>query len=972
VRELANNGLAIFGAFLALEAAAFAGDEFFETRVRPLLVERCFECHGPKRQKSGLRLDSRAALLAGGERGPAAVAGDVEKSLLVQAVRRGGELEMPPKRALTPEEVATLVEWVERDLPWAEDPPRADSSKPVPASEEDIATARTSHWAYQPIQDPPVPEVRDAAWVRSPIDRFVLAELEARGLRPAPPADRRALLRRVSFDLTGLPPTPEETEAFVADASDGAFERVVDRLLASPRYGERQARTWLDLVRYCDSFDARLASGDAQQMDVTEAWRYRDWVVDAFQRDLPYDQFVLQQLAGDILCEKDGVYDPAKVIATGVLALGNWGGGDADKEKLLTDIADDQVDLVGRAFLGLTVACARCHDHKFDPIPTADYYGLAGIFFSSHILADVGPKTNGPPMLRIPLCSSAELSARAERARAREERVRVAGELARDRLEGRPLAEHVVEPFGQAGLHAWKNEEDTPSLVVNTRDEALSFLTVSLPPQSAAIHPSPGGGVAVAWSSSIEGEIRLEGRVADADPNCGDGVEWSLVHVHGGTGVVLANGALENGAAAELAAAGDGASRELHCSVAIGDKIGLLILPRAEYTCDTTVVDLAIVSASDPMQRWDLAREQVSVALASSGALGGATPASAWSFQDLRVAELAEPAEPPPAFTNGVQEGGVPETAHAGVHDVRVHQRGRYDRLGDLVARHFPRVIAGDSLPDIPSGSSGRLELARWLVDPANPLPARVIVNRVWQQHFGRGLVATPSNFGRLGVAPTHPELLDWLATRFVEDGWSIQRLHRLLLLTSVYQQSSVPEPATRDADPEDRLLGWMRRRRLEAEELRDGMLAVSGEIDLTMGGPAVRDAAISRRTLYVATIRSDRSGFRELFDAADPTAIVDQRTSSTIAPQALWILNAPFALDRAAALARRIAALPGGPPETSTDDRIERGYELLFARRPSEAELALGRAALETREEPDLARYCHALFCTNEWMFVD
>ncbi len=964
MRTRPNSHLAILGALVCFDLSVPADDEFFETHVRPLLVERCFECHGAKRQKSGLRLDSKQALLIGGERGAAAVAGDPEASLLVQAVRREGELEMPPKHPLSEQEVATLVEWVERGLPWP-DAPEA-SHEHVAASPRDIDTARATHWSYQPIQDPPVPAVEAEASARSPIDRFVLARLEALGLTPARAADRRTLIRRVSFDLTGLPPTPEEIEAFLADPSGDAFAQVVDRLLASPRYGERQARFWLDLVRYCDSFDARLASGAAQQMDVTEAWRYRDWVVDAFQRDLPYDQFVLHQLAGDVLAEQDGAYDQAEVIATGLLALGNWGGGDADKEKLLTDIADDQVDLVGRVFLGLTLACARCHDHKFDPIPTADYYGLAGIFFSSRILADVGPKTDGPPMLRIPLASSAELSARAERERAWEERARALADRASARLEGRPLAQHLAEPFGQPGLHAWKNEEDTPSLVVNTRQEPLSFLTVTLPGNSAAVHPPPLGGVGVAWSSPIEGEVLVHGRLADADGMCGDGVEWNLVLVHGEATSMLASGALENGGSAELVAAtteagpvtggspaaGSESTRELRIPVGVGDKIGLVVRPRGEHSCDTTVVELALASSADPSRRWDLASDQVAVALGSSGALdekpGAASP---WSFQDLRAAAMVEPPEPPFPFTNGIQEGGVPNTAHAGLHDVHVHQRGRYDRLGDLVPRHFPRVIAGDALPPIAPDSSGRLELARWLVDPENPLPARVIVNRLWQQHFGRGLVATASNFGALGLAPTHPELLDWLATRFVEGGWSIRELHRMMLLTNVYQQSSVPDPATFALDPDDLWLGWMRRRRLDAEELRDGMLAASGEIDTTMGGPAVRDGATSRRTLYVATVRSDRSGFRELFDAADPTAIVDQRSASTVAPQALWILNDPFALDRAAALARRVRAPERDGGWRGVEGPIERAYELLFARKPAPAELELGRDSIGIRD---------------------
>jgi Protein of unknown function (DUF1553)/Protein of unknown function (DUF1549) len=690
-----------------------------------------------------------------------------------------------------------LLLWVQLGLPWPDSAPAARTPD-ARQQENSFTEEQRRFWSFQPIQVSPAPAVKDEAWPQSGIDRYILSALEARGLGPAPPADRRTLLRRATFDLTGLPPTPQEIDNFLKDTSSNAFERVVDRLLASPHYGERWARHWLDVVRYTDSFDARILAGDGRIMDITESYRYRDWVVQAFNRDLPYDQFIVNQIAGDLLpaAQPGGVNAPG-IIATGMLAMGNWGGGDADKEKLLTDIADDQVDVVCRAFLGLTVACARCHDHKFDPIPTEDYYGLAGIFFSSHILQDPGPKTNGPPMLRIPLIPAAEVKKR-EQAQAR-----IAA------LE-KEIAQTTAQLKSGAGQAAKRAPAGTPA------------------PRSAP----------------QDLEVRL---------------------------------------------------RKL----------------------------------------------------------------------EAELAALRKNALPPIPYANGIQEGGCPQSPQAGIHDVRVHIRGRYDRLGKLVPRHFPRILAGDRQPPITEGS-GRLQLARWIASPTNPLTARVFVNRLWQHHFGQGLVRTPGNFGKLGQPPTHPELLDYLADCLIRSGWSIKAMHRALLLSSVYQQSSVPNPATLAADADNRLFGHMNRRRLEAEEIRDNLLAVTGRLDRSAGGPATQDFDLPRRSLYLMTVRSDRSSFRELFDAPDPTAIADTRVVSTVAPQALFLMNSPFAEARSRDLAERLRTAPG-------DDRgrIQQAYTLLYARPPTGEELNIGLKLLaETNRNWE--EYCQVLLWANEFVMID
>jgi hypothetical protein len=566
------------------------------------------------------------------------------------------------------------------------------------------------------------------------------------------------------------------------------------------------------LVRYTDSFDARILNGPGNVMDITEAWRYRDWVVNALNRDLPYDQFIVDQIAGDILAGQSRDHhqseprpsgsgsgsDVQKTIATGMLAIGDWGGGDADKEKLLTDIVDDQIDVIGRSILGLTIGCARCHDHKFDPIPTADYYSLAGIFFSTHILPNVGPKTDGPPMLRILLGSPQE----------------------------------------------------------------------------------------------IERQVRYTARVM----------------------------ALEK---------------------------------RVQATTPTRYQELARNLLPETTRSILIAAEKARLA-----------------GLQAELAELKKYAPPPLPFINGAQEGGVPDSPHAGIHDVRVHIRGSYSRLGESAPRRFPRIVAGDYQPPIREGS-GRLQLARWLVTPDNPLTARIMVNRIWQHHFGQGIVRTPSNFGKQGERPTHPELLDYLAKQFIESSWSIKAMHRLIMLSAVYQQASEPLPETREADPDNRFFGRMNRQRLEAEAIRDNLLAVSGRLNSTMGGKATRDFNSPRRSLYHMTIRSDRSGFGPLFDMADSTAPVATRTISTVAPQALFLLNHPFVLEQKAALARRILQ-----DAQANDDktRIEKTYLLLYGRPPTEEELRIGLEFLARQRSPKEAwgAYCEILLCANELIYVD
>jgi hypothetical protein len=754
--------------------------EFFEKKIRPLLVERCEICHSAAKGKTsgGLALDTREGWQKGGDSGGAVIVpGKPEESLLIKAVRYVDDgPQMPPKEKggkLTDGEIAAIVEWVSRG---AHDPrvPTARIGGMTPDE------ART-WWSFQKVRPTNPPAVKDTARPRTEIDAFILAKLEEQGIAPAGPADRRTLLRRATFDLTGLPPTPAELEAFVNDPSDNAFARVVDRLLGSPAYGQRWARHWLDVARYADFYDANPQTRTAS-CEITEAWRYRDWVVDALNSDLPYDQFIVHQIAGDQLPSPDGeeIY-PAGLIATTFLTNGVWDRGDADKEKIVSDMADDNIDTVGKAFLGLTLGCARCHDHKFDPILTEDYYALAGMFYSSHILADLGAKGAEYVMNRTPL---------------------------------------------------------VPPAVAAKRDAQVKQI--------------------------------------------------------------------------------------------------------ADFNAKITELD----KKSPRTPEEDATRTQLI------------------QQRDKLQGEL--PPEPPLAIA--MREGGQPGGLFPGIQDVPIHIRGSYIKLGPVVPRRMPKFLAGDAQSPIAAGS-GRKELAHWVASKDNPLTARVMVNRLWQWHFGEGLVRTPSNYGKLGERPTHPELLDYLAAKFVEQGWSIKALHRQIMLSATYQQSSRAPAEQIERDPENRMLARFPSRRLEAEAIRDSLLFVAGQLDASPGGPAGNDLTIARRSLYVQTARWDRGSYAILFDAANPDSSTERRNVSTVAPQALLLLNHGFVLDQAKHTAQRLMR------DVPDDDaaRIQYAYQLLLGRSATVEEMQIAQQILGAQStEATWTDLAHVLLCCNEFVYVD
>jgi hypothetical protein len=785
---------------------------FFEARVRPVLSERCFSCHGANEQKGGLRLDSREGVLKGrGQGAEVVIAGDAENSRLVKAINYDGAIKMPPSGKLRPDELAALTQWVKLDVPWS-DKLNTPTRKALSMAE------RKNFWSFRPIKKPALPPVKNAAWVKNPIDRFILAGLEAKGLKPAPPAEKRVLIRRAYFDLIGLPPTPDEVQAFLSDRSPNAFAKVIDHLLDSPRYGERWGRHWLDVARYADS------NGLDENVAFANAYKYRDYVVAAFNTDKPYNEFVTEQVAGDLLPTDDTRLQNERLTAVGFLSLGAKVLAESDKDKMVMDIVDEQIEATSKVFMGLTVTCARCHDHKFDPIPTKDYYALAGIFKSTKSMSNLAT-----------------------------------------------VAMWTERPLRDSEFDAKKLEYDQ--------------------------------------------------KIADAQAS------------------------------------------------------------------------------------FQKLKEQK-------------VPAADLKKAEDELKDLQSKAPQPPKVMS-VEEG---KTANC-----KVHIRGDTQHLGDEVPRHFLTVLSLDNQPKLDEKSSGRLELAKWLTRPDHPLTSRVEVNRIWQGHFGEGIVRTPDNWGLLGEKPTNPALLDWLAAVFTAPpnvkeemskqvngssrdisqfthlpvnyncGWSIKKMHRLIMLSSTYQMSCANDTKASMTDPENRLQWRMNRRRLEAEPFRDSLLAVSGNLDRTIGGSLLdignhnyvtNDQSANaarynshRRAIYLPVIRNALYDMFQAFDVGDPSMVNAKRSSTTIAPQALFVMNSPFALEQSKTFAENLLAM-----EVSDQERVKTAYLKALSRSPTPQEIVRGLEFVasymrgQAGKEPDAKKaqvrawqaFCQVLFASNEYVYID
>lgn len=876
--------------------------EFFEARVRPLLAAQCYECHSDRQQQGGLRVDSRAALLTGGESGPAIVPGDPDQSLLIQAVRRlPNAPQMPSKRPkLSDENIAVLVDWVKAGANWpagSATPAAASTSKPAGFTAEQRA-----YWAFQPLSKPAIPIVRNASWARTNIDRFVIARLEREGLTPVAAADKLTLIRRATLDLTGLPPTPEDVTAFLSDSSSTAFAKVVDRLLASPRYGETWGRAWLDVARYGED-DYRSLDPKGRGLNPYEnAYLYRDWVIKAFNDDMPYDQFVKAQLAADLGDEAQRVRN---LPALGFLGLGPWYYDNGAVEITRADERHDRVDAVSRGLLGITVGCARCHDHKYDPIPTKDYYALAGVFLNTRYR-------------EYPLAPKAVVDAY----KAAQKKIEKKEELLEEFLgkESQQLAGTLVFQAAKYMQAAWKvtGEPKTPKAkVIDSEkldhelfDRWLRFL--AKPPKDYQN--------LVAWQDMIKA-----GGTAAQAKTLAEAFQEELVDV------MLAKKLVEEENDIIRAKALPGTKKKERANLpnefitnddfcpGCGLELKSMPIEKTKLWTDVFARDLEIVS--DPalaqpgllaFEGWGLERQLGPDRRAMIDALR----------DDIEAMTKALPPKFP--YVHGVEDV---ETAA----NLKVSLRGSPYRLGDEAPRGFPTILT--PTPVTFAKGSGRLELADTIV--RNPLAIRVIVNRIWKGHLGTGIVDTPSNFGRNGDRPSHPELLDYLAQYFLEHKMSIKALTREIMLSQVYQLSTTESPANAEKDGGNRLYWRANVHRMTAEQIRDSVLMVSGELDTKMGGPSITLTPLAkRRTVYGKVSRYKLDEFLQLFDYPSPSQSAEKRFSTNVPLQRLFFMNSDFMQQHAERLAARVVG------EADDTARVQKAYRLIFGRAATAAEV--------------------------------
>lgn len=858
-----------------------AGHEYFEAHVRPLLVDHCYPCHSAdaEKLKGDLRLDLRVGWERGGSSGkPAIVPGNPDASPLIQAVRHTHEdLAMPPRKKLADDLIEKLEHWVRMGAP---DPRTGGAPLPDPAE------AARQHWAFQPIREPAPPNVRDEAWVANGIDRFVLATLESKSLRPSPRANPRTLARRASVVLTGLPPSAEEVSAFEADPSPEAFARLVDRLLASPRYGERWARHWLDVARYADTKGYVFE----EERRYPYAYTYRDYVIRAFNDDKPYDQFLIEQIAADQVVSGD---DRSALAAMGFLTLGR---------RFLNnphDIIDDRIDVLTRGTMALTVTCARCHDHKYDPVPASDYYSLYGVFASSH-------EPNEKPLLgTIPDRVRYEEFQRelARREKERDDFVRSKEEAHRLKLR-RTIGDHLLAAFDAAKFEdSGKREELARSrqLSPNVVGKWIRAL------ETTNTLPAPLFSAWRDFAALTENDFAARAKTL---------AETIAANAEGSHDAAVAK-AFAGATPASLKEVSERYNRVFSDALDAGHSPA-----RAFLDAKGTPIDL---NSEEVYRLFDVPEAQRKRALQRAVEELQATHPGA-PPRAMAMADNAQPVEPV------------------------VFKRGNPANRGSQVPRQFLGLLAGPDRKPFTQGS-GRLELACAIASPANPLTARVAVNRIWLQHFGAGLVRTPGDFGLRSEPPTHPELLDWLASQFISSGWSVKSLQRLILLSATWQQASDLRPDLETQDPDNRWLARQARRRLDFESARDTLLQAGAGLDLTMGGHSVEITTrdyFPRRTVYGFVERQNLPGIFRTFDFATPDTSSAQRFQTTVPQQALFFMNSPFAIDQAQRLARR-------PELTQLSDpaaRVARLYEMVLQRAPHPEEVALAERFLE-RQQP-------------------
>ena len=879
--------------------------EFFEEKIRPILARQCYSCHSDREGKTrgGLALDSRAAILKGGNSGPLFVEGNPEDSLLIRAVRYEEEdLQMPPKNGrIARREIGLLEDWVEMGCPHP-----ASSTPSMSAAKRQAS----SHWSFQPISRPSVPNVQDNGWIRTPIDAFILAKLKSKGLQPNPAADKRTLIRRANFDLTGMPPSMREFDDFMADSSDEAYAKVVDRLLNSKRYGERWGRHWLDVARYADTKGP--VNNRREDPRYPYAWTYRDYVIRAFNEDKPFNRFVLEQLAADQL--KDAT--AKDLAALGFLTVGKRFNNDRD------EVIDDRIDAVTKGFLALTVTCSRCHDHKFDPIPTADYYSLHGIFASivePNDLPLVDPRDNRKELRdflrRYPAAAGEARAIREKtlgslRKQAREmasEYMKATVDVprmrgnARRNATGMGLNYRIYQRWAEfmKARDAAKDSVLAPWFIMGRLNVATFERTAKSPTAAFARNEFPGRPV-----NPIVQNLFQRGAPRSRDQLAG----WYQT---------LFEEAARQWREVVTAAAKRRQAPPPGLPDPNWEQIRRIIFAPGAPSSPT---DLELIQAvEDRDQQRNLVRQE------------GKIIDYLW----------AHPGTPGRSMI--VVDSPMP-------HDSRIYIRGDADDLGAVAPRRFIEAISPPEREHFSLGS-GRLQLAEAIASPDNPLTARVIVNRVWAGHFGEGLVRTMDDFGTRSEAPSHPRLLDWLATWFIDNGWSIKKLHRLIMLSSVYQQGSANNPRHAHIDPGNYLIWRTNVRRLEFEALRDSLLTIGGTLNERMGGPPVdlsEHPYQRRRTIYGTVDRGKLDSVFTTFDFANPDFPTGKRYETTVPQQALFLMNNQLVIEQSKLLVARpdFRALEKDP------ERVAHLYRLIYQRKPDEKEYQLAVKYLAAQDD--------------------
>ena len=898
-------------------AADETGIAFFEKKIRPVLVQHCFKCHSAKTADdgSGVRLDRKLTDVK-----RLIVSGDADNSLLITALRyRNSDLQMPPSGRLPLDVVADFEKWVQMDAP----DPRPEIDEPVDTSESTMAgiEAGRQFWAFQPVRKAPPPRLDDD-WVQSPVEAFVRRKLVNAGLRPAARADRRTLIRRASLVLIGLPPSPEEVDDFVDDTRPDAFARLVDRLLASPAYGERWGRHWLDVMRYGD------CNGADESRPFPNAWHFRNYVIDTFNRDVPYDRMITEHLAGDLLeYDGEGYYEP--VVGTGFLAIGTKILTQLDPKKRIADLVDEQIDSFSRAMLGLTVACARCHSHKFDPIPTEDYYALAGIFRSTTTLISYGKWVERPAHTRDSWQALQNLGCQLPALKEAQEQL---DRQSKEELSNAMAMEQAAEKFARGN----------PSIESTNYGKGIGII---------------GDNKALDQFAEYDFEIPTAGRYLLQFRYAAKVSRPMKLSINGKTTNERALGEVTGDWYPPSQRWHSEGVHEFNQGTAVVRIESKAVMPHIDR------VSLLQIRPETDLGQLFLRRDRL----------------------DQQVSRLEEQIKP--AITvMAVQEGKIEDAA--------VLIRGNANKPGNKVPRGFLRIVDVQPQAAMPTDASGRLQLAKWMTHPDHPLTSRVMVNRLWRWHFGQGIVSTTENFGLKGARPTHPELLDYLARRFVQNNWSIKAMHREIMLSDTWQMG-VAEPDSKhraeSVDPGNALYWQYPSRRLEAEAIRDSLLAVSHRLDPQIGGarptlktlglsPEILDQqhkyydASNRRTVYLPVLRTNVYDFLTLLDFANPDLPTGNRVTTTVPTQAMLMMNSPLVKDVAKCVAGQII-------ESDPDNkrRINRLYLTLLARAPKSSEVAIAmdfvrsyQAELETPDEHSAwTALSHAILAGNEFVYL-